>query len=75
MFLMRILPSPLIDKYGSNMNTCRRLDQTEENYHAMSMIFETNAYVVWGLVNVGFFFFFFSLRDGVKPKPGKTTNL
>lgn len=77
MFLMRILPSPLADKPWLKLCQilARRLDQTEEKLHHCHEydIWKTNAYVVSELVNVGFFFFFF-LRDDVKPKPGKTTN-
>lgn len=81
---MRILPSPLADKPWLKLcqilarRLCqilaRRLDQTEEKLHHCHEydIWKTNAYVVSELVNVGFFFFF--LQDGIKPKPGKTTN-
>lgn len=77
MFLMRILPSPFTDKPWLKLCQifARRLDQTEEKLpHCHEYdIWKTNACVVSELVNVGFFFFFFK-QDGVKPKPGKTTN-
>lgn len=66
MFLMRILPSPLTDKPWLKLCQilARRLDQTEEKLpHGHEYdIWKTNACVVSELVNIGFFFFFFSTR-------------